>query len=267
MIVSAPVSTHLALRRNILGVYFHDLTLVQAVDLIESYIADRQPMKRVTFANAYTLAFTRNNPELQDLINTSDLTLADGMSIVWAGRWIGVRLPERVAGPDVTDLFCARASQKRYRIFLMGSSEDTLQKMSAVLQKRWPGLIICGTHSPSICDRFSDAENEEICRRINETHPDILFVGLSAPKQEIWLAKNAHRLSAPAALAIGAAFDFISGKIPRAPQKIRRIGLEWLYRLYCEPRRLWKRYLLGNAVFLSDVVREIIRQHVWHRSS
>jgi N-acetylglucosaminyldiphosphoundecaprenol N-acetyl-beta-D-mannosaminyltransferase len=194
------------------------------------------------------------------LINGSDLTLADGMSIVWGGRWVGANLPERIAGPDLTESLCAKAETTGYKIFLMGSSEQNLAALQSVLLARWPKLQISGTYSPAMCERFDESETLRILDRIAQTQTDILLVGMSAPKQEIWIAENRHRLNVPVTIGIGAAFDFLSGRIPRAPKHLQQMGLEWLYRLWCEPRRLWRRYLLGNAVFLSLLAKQRFRQ-------
>jgi UDP-N-acetyl-D-mannosaminuronic acid transferase (WecB/TagA/CpsF family) len=207
------------LYERIAGMRFHSLRLPDVIAWIDRAIERRVPVQ-ITLANAYTFTMCHRWEKLMQIINGSDLTLADGMSIVWGARWLGIRLPGRIAG----------------------------------------------THSPSMCDRFDEAETLRILAEIKAVEADILFVGVSAPKQEIWISENLHRLNVPVAIGVGAAFDFLSGRIPRAPQALQRVGLEWLYRLWKEPRRLWKRYLLGNAIFLSVLAREFIRLK-FHRST
>jgi N-acetylglucosaminyldiphosphoundecaprenol N-acetyl-beta-D-mannosaminyltransferase len=200
----------------------------------------------------------KKDDRFKEILNQSDLLLADGMSVVWGARWVSVRLPGRVAGPDVMKALCERAPAHGHKIFLLGTSQDNLEKLAHKLKARTPNLDIVGMYSPPMCNQLNENENQKILKLIHDTKPDLLFVGLSAPKQEKWIAENLQRLSVPVCLGVGAAFDFLSGRIPRAPLKMQTIGLEWLYRLWCEPKRLWKRYLLGNAVFLSSLIWELI---------
>lgn len=251
---------------TVLGVRFHSLAMHEAVRTIETFIQERRA-RHICLSNAYTLSVSQYDHEFKTTLNHADLVLPDGMSIVWGSRWIGVRLPQRVAGPDLAKNLCELASQKGYSIYLMGSSEENLQQLKSVLIKRWPALKIVGHHSPSMCDRISEAENKAILERIHEAHPDILFVGMSAPKQEKWIAENLSRLEVPVSIGVGAAFDFLSGRIPRAPGVLQRSGLEWLHRLACEPRRLWRRYLLGNAIFLSLLLTERLAQKLFLKRS
>ncbi|MCB4755518.1 MAG: WecB/TagA/CpsF family glycosyltransferase [Elusimicrobia bacterium] len=242
----------------ILGIRFHSLQLNQALDIIDHFIAERTP-HQISFSNAQTIALCQKDPELQRIINQSHLNLADGMSIVWGAQMLGLKLPERVAGPDLMNALCQCATEKNYRIFLLGSTPSNLLNLKDVLMKRWPSLPLAGMYSPPIRDRFNGNENEQIIHCVQAARPDILFAGISCPKQEYWIAENLQQLNVPVCLGVGAAFDFLSGRIPRAPEWLRRRGLEWLFRLSREPRRLWKRYLLGNLIFLSLLAREKIK--------
>jgi N-acetylglucosaminyldiphosphoundecaprenol N-acetyl-beta-D-mannosaminyltransferase len=262
---SAATSDHLDLRplptADVLGIRFHAITIEQAVSAIEVWIQQKLP-RQVCLGNAYTISLVRKDPALKELINRSDLVLADGMSVVWGGHWVGARLPERVAGPDLMEALCRRAAQLRYRIFLMGATESTLQKLQEKLLRICPGLLVVGVYSPPMCDQLPESENLKIIQSLHAAKPDILFVGMSCPKQERWIARNLPRLNVPVSLGVGAAFDFLSGKIPRAPHSFQTTGTEWLYRLYREPRRLWKRYLLGNLVFLSLLTWNAVARHL-----
>ncbi len=246
---------------NVLGVRFHCLTLETSLDRIHDIIQEGMP-HHIVLANAYTVALCHRSPTLKDLLNRANLVLADGMSIVWGARWIGVSLPERVAGPDLMEALCAISERRNYRIFLMGSYSENLDALQRTLLLRWPGLTIVGYYSPPMCERFEESETQLIVDRLRETKPDILFTGISAPKQEIWIAENLGRLQVPVAMGVGAAFDFLSGRIPRAPLWMQKIGLEWLYRLWREPRRLWRRYVLGNLIFLSLLLKELVSYKV-----
>jgi N-acetylglucosaminyldiphosphoundecaprenol N-acetyl-beta-D-mannosaminyltransferase len=225
---------------------------------MEKLIEEKSP-RQINFSNAQTVALCHRNRELAGIINGADLNMADGMSIVWGARFLGLKMPERVAGPDVMRALCQRAAAKGHRIFLMGSSVANLEKLSRALEANAPGLHIAGTYSPPWCERFSEEETQIIISHLKASQPDILFVGVSCPKQERWIAENLNRLGVPLCLAVGAAFDFLSGRIPRAPEFMRKRGLEWLYRLWCEPRRLWKRYLLGNLIFFMLLLKERFR--------
>jgi N-acetylglucosaminyldiphosphoundecaprenol N-acetyl-beta-D-mannosaminyltransferase len=248
---------------HVLGIPFHAMRLNLALDKLEQFIRQRTP-RHICLSNAYTVALAKTDPELRSLLIRADLVLPDGMSIVWGSRWIGVRLPERVAGPDVMAGLCARAEKQGYSLYLLGSSPENLNLLRSELLRRWPGLKIAGVHSPSMCESFSAEENRDIIKRIRECAPDILFVGMSCPKQEKWISKHLENLKVPVSLGVGAAFNFLSGSVPRAPEYLQRIGLEWFYRLYREPRRLWKRYLLGNAIFLALLATQCGRRIFSH---
>lgn len=250
-----------ASRRALLGIRFHVLTHAQTLRLIEEWIQQKQP-KQICLANAYSVQLCWDHPAYRHTLDAADLVLADGMSIVWGGRSLGIPFPERIAGPDLMESLCARGSIQGWRFYLMGSSPRSLQLLSIEIQRRWPELNLCGMRSPSQSTRFSDDETTHLIDRIREARPDILFVGVSTPKQDLWIAENLNRLQVPVCIGVGAAFDFMSGIIPRAPEIFQRSGFEWLYRLSREPRRLWKRYLLGNAIFLSHLFWAHINRRV-----
>jgi N-acetylglucosaminyldiphosphoundecaprenol N-acetyl-beta-D-mannosaminyltransferase len=237
---------------DVLGVRFHCLSISSVLHLVECYIAEKRP-RQLCLANAYTLALTFKDDELRRLLNQADLVLADGMSIVWGGQWLGSHIPQRVAGPDLTDAICALAETSGYRVFFLGSTADNLARLKEVLLRRWPRLQIVGMFSPPMCEKLTPEDNALIFAALGSSKPDVLFVGMSTPKQEKWIASNLKHLQVPVSVGIGAAFDFMSGLVPRAPELLQKSGFEWLYRLYCEPRRLWKRYLLGNVLFLSHL--------------
>jgi N-acetylglucosaminyldiphosphoundecaprenol N-acetyl-beta-D-mannosaminyltransferase len=242
-------------------VRFNGLSFHEAIQVIERFIHEKTP-RQICLVNAYTVSVSCKDPEVRQVLEHADLVLPDGMSIIWGGNWIGAQLTERVAGPDLMEGLCRLASRNRYRVFLFGSSDGTLQKLTEKLLRICPDLQIAGSFSPPMCARLDEEENLKILKMLETSRPDILFVGMSSPKQEKWIAENLHRIPVPVSLGVGAAFDFLSGTVPRAPHWLRRIGLEWLYRLYREPRRLWKRYLLGNFVFLSLLGSAWIRYHL-----
>ena len=250
---------------DVLGVRFHCLRIPDVIDHITRYVVQRTP-RQICLVNAYSMTLAQRDDHLRQLFNQSDLVLADGMSIKWGGRWIGAAIPERVAGPDLATALCDMASSKGYRIFLLGSTDETLGKLTYVLKSQWPQIQIAGTYSPPFCDRLAIDETDKIRRLLKSCQVDILLVSMSAPKQEKWIAENLQSLGVPVSIGIGAAFDFLSGEIPRAPMWLQTSGLEWAYRLYREPRRLWKRYLLGNLVFLSLLAVKAMKNRLPKRS-
>jgi len=242
---------------TILRVPFHRLCFDDALHMAVDYIQSKEP-HQICLSNAYTVALAQNDEPFMRLMQNADLVLADGMSIVWGARWVGLKLPGRIAGPDFMEALCAIAAQKGYGIFLLGSTHENLLQLSEALLSRYPQLIIRGMYSPPMCEEIDDIENQKIIQKLNDAKPDIMFVGMSAPKQEKWIAAHLQTFHIPLCVGVGAAFDFISGRIPRAPNWMQKSGLEWAYRLFCEPKRLWRRYLLGNLVFLSLLLKECI---------
>ncbi len=250
--------THVFERVPVLDVGFDCLTLQEAVETIERFIQKREP-HQVCMANAYTVSLAQGDRELNSLLKGASLVLADGMSIIWGARWVNLKIPGRVAGPDLTKELCRLSAEKGYRLYFLGSTPENLSKLKDVLLLQWPNMSIAGMFSPSFSDKLSAEETATIIQRLDEAQPDILFVSMSAPKQEKWIADNLEKLKVPVCIGVGAAFDFLSGRVPRAPATLQKVGLEWLYRLWREPSRLWRRYLLGNVVYLSLLGRQLVR--------
>ena len=178
------------------------------------------------------------------------LVVPDGMPLVWFLKLRGHALKRRVYGPDLTLATCREAQKRGWRIFWFGSTPSTLGGLRTALRRKFPRLKIAGMCSPEFKTAFSTANIRDQARDINRTRPDIVMVGLGAPKQEIWMAKARPHLKAPVIMGPGAAFDFIAGTKPQAPRWMMNTGLEWLYRLATEPRRLWSRYLLYIPLFV-----------------
>ncbi len=171
------------------------------------------------------------------------------MPLVWLSRLYGWRNTRRVYGPDLMLDLCERSLATGYRHFFYGGQEGVPDRLSDRLQRRFPGLIVAGTYSPPFRTP-TEEEDEEIVRRINDAKPDIVWVGLSTPKQEHWMAQHVDRLAASVLIGVGAAFDFHAGVKRQAPRWMQQSGLEWLFRLGSEPRRLWRRYLVNNPMFV-----------------
>jgi N-acetylglucosaminyldiphosphoundecaprenol N-acetyl-beta-D-mannosaminyltransferase len=186
-------------------------------------------------------------------LNRLDLVVPDGQPVRWVMNLLHDRRQrERVYGPNLMLELCSRAAEEELPIFLFGSRAEVLDRLEANLRRRFPGLLIAGT-MPSRFRRLSDAENGEMVREIRASGAALVFVGLGCPRQEVWAFENRDALSLPA-VAVGAAFDFHAGLLSQAPARLQRAGLEWLYRLWQEPRRLWKRYLYLNPLYIGLVL-------------
>ncbi len=241
------------------GVPLDAVSLEKAVDFI---LRHADPENRgdapslVTTVNTDFLAnalpwfgSTPRNPELVRILRDADLSTADGMPLVWTARLLGARLPGRVTGADLAPALAAEAAQRGRSLYLFGGQEESAQAAAKELRRQNPELKISGVDSPFVSTKGISlatalTDDDSICRGINEANPDVLLIAFGNPKQELWFARNRHRLRVGVALGIGGTFDFISGRRSRAPEWMRVSGFEWLYRLLQEPRRLCQRYLV-----------------------
>ncbi|MDF3059252.1 MAG: WecB/TagA/CpsF family glycosyl transferase [Rariglobus sp.] len=224
----------------ILGVPFDNVTLGAAVARISTMIADRRP-HYVATANMDFLVQARGDVELRRILLEADLVLCDGTPLVWASRWLGNPLRERVAGADLVPALIREAAGKGHRIFLLGAGAGVAASAAEHLQGRFPELIICGHYSPPYSDLL-EMDHEEAAGRIREARPDLLLVSFGCPKQEKWIAMHYRSLGVPVVIGVGASLDFLAERVRRAPLWMQRSGLEWAYRLVQEPRRLFRRY-------------------------
>ena len=224
-------------RIHILGITIDNVTMDEAVERIVQFAASGEFHHAVTVNPEFIMA-GRSDPAFAAVLNTADLAVPDGIGLIWAARWRGQPLRERVAGVDLVEQVAAVAAQRGLRLYLLGARPGTADAAAAILTKRYPGLIIAGAYAGSP----HPDEDEAIGARIGEAAPHILFVAYGAPQQDLWIARNRGRLPAGVAMGVGGAFDFISGRARRAPRWMQRLGLEWLHRLYHEPWR-WRRML------------------------
>jgi N-acetylglucosaminyldiphosphoundecaprenol N-acetyl-beta-D-mannosaminyltransferase len=198
----------------------------------------------------------RDNPELAATANESDWTFCDGMPLVLLGKRVAKLPVSRCYGPDLMLDVCDRGRAVGLRHFFYGGTdEETIRLLSRNLQDRFPGLQIAGSIVPPFRP-LTDEEERDTVRTINEADPDIVWIGIGTPKQDFWARRMRPKLNAPVLVAVGAAFNFHAGKVSQAPRWMQRSCLEWLYRLFAEPRRLWRRYLIGNPRFLLLVLRQ-----------
>ncbi len=231
----------------ILGVPFDNVTTGEALERIEQMIASRKPHYLAT-ANVDFLVQAREDIELRRILFDADLVLCDGTPVLWASRWLGNQLAERVAGADIVPLLMQRAAEKKYRIFLLGASPESVAKAADRLREACPELILAGYYSPPF-NKLIEMDHDEIKRRVLAAKPDLLLVSLGCPKQEKWIAMHYRSLGVPVSAGVGATIDFLAGQVRRAPTWMRRRGLEWVFRLIQEPRRLFRRYMKDLWVF------------------
>jgi len=244
---------------DILGVQYDNLLRSEVLDCIEVWISQKQAHQICT-PNVAHLLLARKDPEFQSILERADLVVADGMGVVCAGRFLGTPLKENVGGRLLLPEFAARAVQKGYRIFLLGGKNcDVTQKASACLCADYPGLCIAGTYTPPFMHEFDDVENQRMVDVVNQSKSDVLFVCLGTPKQEKWIARNLQKLNVPVSIGVGAALDMIAGEVYEPPRWISGIGFEWLVKLIQEPKRLWRRYLVGVPLFLGLVLLQRLR--------
>ncbi len=234
----APSSS--APRANILGVLISPINMRRALGTIGYWIG-RRDIHYVTVTPAHAVMEAYEDPGLRRIFNASGMTTPDGMAIVWLLNLRGYRNVSRVYGPDLMLETCRAGLEPGYRHFLYGGEEGVASTLADKMRARFPGLKIVGTHTPPFRD-LTEEEDRSVVELINTASPDIVWVGLSTPKQERWMAAHLGRIEPPVMIGVGAAFDFLSGTKPQAPRWMQRSGLEWLFRLATEPRRLWPRY-------------------------
>src|SRR3954449_7202855 len=210
-------------------------------------------------AATHTVMAAQEDPGLREAVVAADFTVADGQPLVWALKVLGHKLGDRVYGPELMDRACARAAQTGQRFYLYGGrNQGALAQLARVLRLRHPGLQIVGGYVPPYRE-LTDAEEEAVVADIRRSGADIVWVGIGVPKQEKWMARMRHRIDAPVFVGVGAAFDFHAGLIPQAPHWMQRLGLEWLFRFAHEPRRLWRRYLRYNPLFVVGFAQQYLR--------
>ncbi len=253
---TARTTTRTTDRTNILGVGVSAVNMAQALDVIDGWIAERSP-HYVCVSGVHGVTESLRSPELRAIHNAAGLVTPDGMPLVWLSRLRGERHVERVYGPDLLLACCERSVRSGYRHFFYGGAKGVPELLAERLTERFPGLRVAGCFSPPF--RALDAdEDASIAERIAATEADIVWVGLSTPKQERWMHRHVGRVGAPVLIGVGAAFDFHAGLKPQAPRWMQRSGTEWLFRLGCEPRRLGRRYLVNNPTFVWHTLLQTI---------
>jgi len=243
------------------GIKIDNITMEEAINKIEGMIQTGKPSYIVT-PNAAHIVTLQKDEEFRKIYGRASLVLADGMSLIWASRLLAVPLKEKISGSDLFPKLCEVAAERGFKVFLLGGRPNAALKSAETLKKSYPGLPIVGIYSPPFGFEKDKTENDKILKMIRNSKPDILFVSLGSPKQEKWIYAYYQELNIPVSIGVGAAFEFISGIVRRAPKWMQESGLEWFFRLIQEPKLLWKRYLIGNPIFILLVVRELLKKAI-----
>ncbi len=220
---------------RILGIPIHDVTLEEAVEQAAAWVREGGVHQMATVNPEFVMAAQRD-PAFRAVLERADLCLPDGVGITLAARYLGRPLRERVAGVDLVETLAARAARDGWRLFFLGAAPGVADRAASILAARYPGLTVAGTYAGSP----RREEEQEIIQRVRGAGTDVLLVAYGAPAQDLWLARNLARTGAKVGVGVGGSFDYIAGIVPRAPRWIRRVGLEWLYRLIRQPWR-WRR--------------------------
>jgi N-acetylglucosaminyldiphosphoundecaprenol N-acetyl-beta-D-mannosaminyltransferase len=242
---------------EVAGARIDAVTLDATIRILEEWIRERR-REYVVLLGAHGIVEMQSEPKLREVDNAAGLVTPDGMPNVWLGKWKGYREIEKVYAPDIMSAAFARGVEFGWRHFFYGGKEGVADALADRISARHPGIVIAGTCCPPF-RALSDDEVANVARLINDSRPDLVWVGLGCPKQDFWMARFRPHLDAPVLLGVGAGFDFLSGTMPLAPRWVQRSGFEWLYRLFSDPRRLWPRYYRVIPRFMVVFVREVVR--------
>lgn len=253
---ASPSLSHRA--SEVAGIRVHNLSEDETVDAIERLI-DEGGSHYAAVVNAAKIAVANKDKALRRALLEADLVTADGMSVVWASRLLGQPLKERVTGIELFERLVLRASERGWSVYFLGARDESVRGVVARFTSAYPALRVAGYHN----GYFEGSEPAAIAEAIKQSSSDLLFVAMGSPAQEYWITSNLEKTGARFALGVGGSFDHVTGFARRAPVWMQRSGLEWFYRLIREPRRLWRRYLVGNSIFLWLVLRQkILRETV-----
>jgi N-acetylglucosaminyldiphosphoundecaprenol N-acetyl-beta-D-mannosaminyltransferase len=240
----------------VLGVRVNAVQIPEAIERMEEWIENRQGSRYVAVTGMHGVSESRKDPSLRTILNGAGMVVPDGMPLVWLGRLHGHRLRRRVYGPELMLEFCRATAARGLRHYFYGGAPGVADALAAQMAERFPGLIVAGTCSPPFRPLTPD-EDVEVVARINASRADVIWVGLSTPKQERWMHQHRDRINVPVMVGVGAAFDIHSGRLRQAPVWMRENGLEWFFRLVQEPRRLWRRYVILGSSFMCNVSLEL----------
>ncbi len=244
-------------RVNVLGVGVSAINLNSALAQVSRALANKDK-GYVCVTGVHGVSEAQSDPGFRRILNRAFLCTPDGMPLVWAGRWQGARDMDRVYGPDLMLMIMEESERMGWRHFFYGGANGTVEALRDKLVARFPKLLITGIYEPPFRP-LNPSEQEQLQNSVRQGRPDVMWIGLSTPKQERFMAEYLEKLDVTLMIGVGAAFDFHAGRVAQAPQWMQRSGLEWFYRLCREPRRLWKRYLRNNPLFVGRIFCQLAR--------
>ncbi|SMC23240.1 N-acetylglucosaminyldiphosphoundecaprenol N-acetyl-beta-D-mannosaminyltransferase [Clostridium acidisoli DSM 12555] len=247
---------------EMLNVRFDNVDMQECIKVIDYMINDRTKFKYVVTPNVDHVMKVNNDPSFKKIYKEADLILVDGQPLVWLSKLVGKPLKEKVSGSDLFPRLCEHAASKEYKVFFLGGLEGVADKAAENLKQQFKNLNVVGTYCPPFGFENDENENNKIIKKILAANPDILFVGVGAPKQETWIYNNRDKYKVPVSLGVGASFDFIAGTIKRSPKWMQKCCLEWFYRFCKEPKRLFRRYFIEDSIFIVIAIKEIYRSIV-----
>lgn len=233
-------------RYKIMNTYVNAINMQQTIDYVEKIIAEGNPTQHVVI-NASKINLMEDDSKLAQIVNSCPLINADGASVVWAAKRLGIPLKERVTGCDLFQKLMAVSEKKGYKVFLFGAKEEVVTKVKAIYERQYPNIQIVGYRN----GYFTEKDEPQIVKQMRDSGADMMFVAFSSPKKEYWVSKYLNEINIPFVMGVGGSFDIVAGVTKRAPIWFQEHGLEWLYRFVQEPRRMWKRYIIGNARFVA----------------
>jgi len=245
-------------RVNICNVEIDNIRIGDVLSAADSFLSDGGNHYIVT-PNVDHIVKLQQDTEFQSIYKNADLVLADGVPLIWASNFLGRPLKEKISGSDLFPELCEWCARKGYRVFFLGGRPGAAQKAAELLKGEIPGLEIAGCYAPPYGFHKIPHQNAKTVEMVRTARPDVLLVGLGAPKQEKWIAKHLEELNIPLSIGIGVSFEFKAGVVKRAPIWMQRNGLEWFWRLLMEPRKLWRRYLVDDIKFFKLVLKQKLR--------
>lgn len=243
-------------RYPIMNTFVNAVSMDESIDYVERIIKKRIPTQHVVI-NALKINLMEADPKLAEIVNACPLINADGASVVWAAKRLGIPLKERVTGCDMFQNLVRVAADKGYKIFLFGAKEEVVTKVKSIYEKQYPGIQIVGYRN----GYFTEKDEPQIVKQMHDSGADMMFVAFSSPKKEYWVNKYLNEIGIPFVMGVGGSFDIVAGVTERAPKWFQEHGLEWFYRFIQEPKRMWKRYIIGNTKFVALTYKYKFAKH------
>jgi N-acetylglucosaminyldiphosphoundecaprenol N-acetyl-beta-D-mannosaminyltransferase len=250
-------------RIQLLGCPIDVLSMDQTLQQCLSWCREKPSAKTLMTVNAAHLIMMHSDEALRHACVSGDVIVADGMPVVWASRLVGDPLSERVAGVDIMDNLLKLGHEHKLRIFLLGAKQEIIDKLHEIAQHDYPNLIIAGSRN----GYFSKQDYPEVIQQIRDSQSDILFIGMPSPFKEVWGEEHRDEFGVSVIIGVGGSFDVIAGYVKRAPLWMQKIGMEWFWRFLMEPRKMWKRYLVNNSLFIFRVGREFFQRRILRREA